>query len=77
VTQTELSDLNLLIEKTQAKYLLGVSSGATLILAACLSPQFIPSLSSIKKIVLFEPPMQFADLDTGLDISGLRRYEDE
>ena len=77
VLSTELIDLNLFIEATGAEYLLGISSGAILSVEACLSgPASLPEFNSIvKKVVIFEPPLQFSDLDTGADMNGVRRYE--
>jgi len=74
VVETELGDLNLLIKKTQAKYILGESSGAVLSMAACLQSGSMPG---IQKIVIFEPPLQLTEMDTGLDIKGLGKYEAE
>ena len=33
--------------------------------------------NGVRKIVVFEPPLQFVDVDTGLDVKGVRRFEDE
>jgi pimeloyl-ACP methyl ester carboxylesterase len=78
VLSTELSDLNLAIEATGAEFMLGISSGAILSMEACLSaPASLPKFhSTVKKVVIFEPPLQFSDLDTGVDMNGVKRYED-
>lgn len=77
VLETELSDLDIVIGKTGARFMLGISSGAVLMLAACLNTLKIPMLRQIEKMVIFEPPLQFQDVDTGLDIQGARRFEEE
>ena len=77
VLATELTDLDLVVEATGVEYILGISSGAILSMEACLSgPGSLPKFTStVKKVVIFEPPLQFSDLDTGVDLSGVRRYE--
>ena len=76
----ELEDVGRVVEATGAEYVLGVSSGALLTLQACLSPP--PSWNGVKKVVIFEPPLLFSDRTeggkgAGIDIGGVRRYEQE
>lgn len=77
VFQTDLSDIGLIVEKTGAVFVLGVSVGAILALAASMEPETTHSFSRIRKMIVSEPPLQFVDIDTGLDVKGARRYEDE
>lgn len=77
VLETDLADIDLVIEKTGSVFLLGVSVGAILGLAGLRSLKTLPSFSNIRKIIIFEPPMQFSDLDTGLNVQGTRKYENE
>lgn len=77
VLETELSDINLLLEKTRAEYILGVSTGAIIVLAACISPTTVPAASNIKKAVIFEPPLQFTEIDTGMNVQGIGNYEED
>lgn len=78
VLSTELADQNLVVKATSAEYILGISSGAILTMEACLSaPSSLPEFhSTVEKVVIFEPPLQFSDVDTGVDMNGVRRYED-
>ena len=77
VLSAELSDINLVIQATQAPYILAVSSGACLTLQACISPQaLLPAFHSfVKKIVIFEPPLIFEELELGIDLKLLGGYE--
>jgi pimeloyl-ACP methyl ester carboxylesterase len=77
VIEVDLSDINLLLETTKAEYIVGESTGAILTLAAFLSPLLVPALACVKKAIIFEPPLQFTELDTGLDVRGIKRYEED
>lgn len=77
VLSTELSDIELVIKATQAPYILALSSSACLTLQACISrPDLFPAFhSTVKKIVIFEPPLVFEELEMGIDFKLLRAYE--
>jgi pimeloyl-ACP methyl ester carboxylesterase len=78
ILSTELSDIDLVIQATQAPYIIALSSGACLTLQACISSQaLLPAFHSfVKKIVIFEPPLNFEDLELDIDFKSLRGYED-
>lgn len=77
VLETDLTDIDLVLEKTGSVFMLGVSVGGVLALAASLERTTLPSFSNVRKMIISEPPLQFLDIDTGLDVQGARRYEDE
>jgi pimeloyl-ACP methyl ester carboxylesterase len=76
VLATEVNDLSTLINSTQAQYLIGVSSGALISLQTllALSSTAVPSL---KKVIIFEPPIIFSDHDTGANVKDGPRFEKE
>jgi pimeloyl-ACP methyl ester carboxylesterase len=85
VLQTDISDLSDLIKHTGASYIVGVSGGALLTLQACLlatspSPPF-PVLTTIRKVVVFEPPLFFNTSPTNgplsIDLFNALRFETE
>lgn len=78
VADTELADIEAVIEATRAPFILALSSGACLTLQACISSseRFPAFHSTVKKIVIFEPPLIFEELEIGLDMKLLRAYED-
>ncbi len=67
-TQKEIEDLDALLTKTGAHYLLGVSSGAIISLQAALA------LPAIHRAVIFEPPLP---LDPSWSIEFEGRYDRE
>jgi pimeloyl-ACP methyl ester carboxylesterase len=85
VLQTDISDLSDLIQHTGASYIVGVSGGALLTIQACVlasspSPPF-PALTTIRKVILFEPPLFFNTSPTNgplsVDLFNLSRFEAE
>jgi hypothetical protein len=80
VLETDLSNLATLTRHTGVTSLLGISSGALLILAALL-PNPVIAMPSITKAIIFEPPLLFAssltslDTKSSIDLPGLGRYE--
>lgn len=77
VLKTDLDDIALVLEATGSEFVLGVSVGAILALEISLSSKSVPSFYRVRKLVIFEPPLQFLDLDTGLEIQGTKKYEEE
>lgn len=77
VLETELKDLDTLLTATNANFLLAISSGALIALHALLHPSSVPSLTQLRKLTIFEPPLFFSDHDSSIDLSGLPRFERE
>jgi pimeloyl-ACP methyl ester carboxylesterase len=78
ILEVDLDDLATFMRHTKATYLLGISGGALLILAACLPAS--ASMPPIQKAVVFEPPLLFNTLSNGsngIEVSGVIRYEKE
>jgi pimeloyl-ACP methyl ester carboxylesterase len=73
VLATEVSDLETLLAATGAPYLFAISSGALITLQLLLSPA--RKLSALKKVIIFEPPILFADRPTSMRIADLPRFE--
>ncbi|VUC29068.1 unnamed protein product [Clonostachys rosea] len=71
----EISDLESLIASTGASYLIGVSTGALIILHSLLNAETQPWINQIERIILFEPPLICSDLHPSLDINGIGQYE--
>ena len=65
--QKEVEDIEALLNKTEAHYIFGLSSGALITLQATLR------LSSIRKAAIYEPPLFIH----GLPIALMKRYEKE
>jgi pimeloyl-ACP methyl ester carboxylesterase len=77
VIATEVSDIETLVAATQAEYILGVSSGGLITLQTLLKTPRSPSLSSLRKVAIMEPPAFFADRATTCRIGDLPRFERE
>lgn len=77
VLETDLTDIDLVLGKTGSVFVLGVSVGGILALAASLERTTLPSFSNVRKMIVSEPPLQFLDVSTGLNVQGARNYEDE
>jgi len=75
VLATDLSDLQALLAATGAEFLLGISSGALVVLETLLRPS--SRLARLRRAVVFEPPILFADRPTSLDMALLPRFERE
>ncbi|KAK0634107.1 Alpha/Beta hydrolase protein [Immersiella caudata] len=79
VLQTEVSDLHTILEATSSRFVISISSGAFITLSYLLSHSS-PSKCLIKKAILFEPAVQFSDLDTSSQLAdasgGLLKYEE-
>lgn len=77
VLATDVSDLETLVATTRAEYILAVSSGALIALQMLLQTPRSPSLSSLRKVVLMEPPIFFTDHPTPCRLADLPRFERE
>ncbi|KAG7293509.1 hypothetical protein NEMBOFW57_003561 [Staphylotrichum longicolle] len=77
VLATEVSDLATLVAATHAEYILAVSSGALIALQMLLQTPRSPPLSSLRKVVLMEPPIFFTDHPTTCRLADLPRFERE
>ncbi len=77
VLATEVSDISTLVAATHAEYILAVSSGALVTLQTLLQTPRPPSLPSLRKAVLMEPPVFFTDQPTPCRIADLPRFERE
>jgi pimeloyl-ACP methyl ester carboxylesterase len=66
--QRDVEDMDALLTKTDAHYVVGISSGAIIFLQAMLS------LSSIHKAVIFEPPLS---INGSVSTDFLQRYDSE
>jgi hypothetical protein len=75
VTETELSDIEAFIEATGAVYIIAISSGALLALQGLLQKSKSPTLSKIRKAIIFEPPIFFTDRPTSCNIGQLPHFE--
>jgi pimeloyl-ACP methyl ester carboxylesterase len=79
VLQTEASDLHTILKTTSSHFVISISSGALITLSYLLtypSPECL-----VKKAILFEPAVQFSDLDkpSSLPTSagrGIAQYEE-
>lgn len=76
IIDTEIADLNALLTATQAQYLIAVSSGALIALRSLLASPTSP-VASLKRIIIFEPPIVFSDHPSGFDVALLERFERE
>ncbi len=77
VIATEVSDVETLVEATRAEYILGVSSGGLVTLQALLQTPRSPTLSSLRKVVIMEPPAFFTDYPTSCCLDDLPCFERE
>ena len=79
VLKTDLEDVEAVLAATRARFVLGVSVGAILALELGLRKGTTRERggNGVERMVVFEPPLQFVDVDTGLDVQGVRRFEDE
>lgn len=77
VLETDVSDLNTLIQVTGAEFLISVSSGALVVLQALLTRGISSALSSVRKVTIFEPPLYCLEHDSACDLSLLKRFEEE
>ncbi|CAG9976102.1 unnamed protein product [Clonostachys byssicola] len=73
--EVEVFDLESLIASTGASYLIGVSSGALIVLHSLLSAETLPWINQIQRIILFEPPLICSDVHPSLDVNGIGQYE--
>ncbi|CAH0058356.1 unnamed protein product [Clonostachys solani] len=73
--EVEISDLESLVASTGASYLIGVSTGALIILHSLLSAESLPWINQIQRIILFEPPLICSDVNPSLDVNGIGQYE--
>ncbi|CAI6029497.1 hypothetical protein V2G26_010297 [Clonostachys chloroleuca] len=73
--EVEISDLECFVASTGASYLIGVSTGALIILQSLLSAETLPWINQIQRIILFEPPLVCIDVHPSLDINGIGQYE--
>jgi pimeloyl-ACP methyl ester carboxylesterase len=83
ILDCEIGDLDALIKATGAKYVIGGSSGALILLRSLLTatspspPSFLPNLKSITKAIIFEPPLFTTNRSTTFDLSSLAQFERE
>ncbi|KAF8856439.1 alpha/beta-hydrolase [Acephala macrosclerotiorum] len=83
VLDCSLRDLDTLLAATGAKYVIGASSGALILLRALLtaaSPTLSSSflnLKSIAKAIVFEPPLLTTSRPSTFDLSAFTRFERE
>ncbi|RYO82923.1 hypothetical protein DL766_006998 [Monosporascus sp. MC13-8B] len=77
VIATEVSDIEALIDATGAVYIISISSGGLLALQTLLQNPKSPTLSKIRKVVIFEPPIFFTDRPTSCNLDNLPRFERE
>ncbi len=77
VIATEVSDIETLVATTQAEYILGVSSGGLITLQTLLETPRSPSLSTLRKVAIMEPPAFYTDHPTTCRIDNLPRFERE
>ncbi|KAK5657395.1 hypothetical protein OQA88_2965 [Cercophora sp. LCS_1] len=61
VLETDVSDLHTLLTATGARFIVSISSGALITLSYLLT--YPGAAGLIEKAILFEPPVQFSDLD--------------
>lgn len=73
--EVEISDLESLVIGTGALYLIGVSTGALIILHSLLSAETRRWINQIQRIILFEPPLICSDVHPSLDFNGIGQYE--
>lgn len=77
VIAAEVSAIETLIEATGAIYIIGVSSGALLTLQGLLQDPRSFTLSKIRKVIIFEPPIFFTDRPTTCALEKLSQFERE
>ncbi|CAH0014472.1 unnamed protein product [Clonostachys rhizophaga] len=71
----EISDLESLVASTGASYLIGVSTGALIVLHSLLRAETLPWIRQIQRMILFEPPLVCSDVYPSLEINGIGKYE--
>jgi len=77
VLAIEIEDLDTLVRATRAEAILGVSSGALVTIQALLSSPASSSVTEVKRVVIFEPPLVCEDVDTPCDVAGIKQFEEE
>jgi hypothetical protein len=78
VLRIEMQDLVALLSHTGSTRVLGISSGALIILKALLTlSSSEPTISNLTHIMVFEPPILFPSSMHLIDFPLVKRYEDE
>jgi pimeloyl-ACP methyl ester carboxylesterase len=76
VLAAEVEDLKALVQATAAEAILAVSSGALIAMHALLSAP-TAALATVRRVILFEPPLLCQDVDTPCNVDGIKRFEQE